>query len=168
MSVGTARYPAPAVQYPVGRSMGLTAFLVLAQLVSLMVLVLWLMQGAGADRAPMVPSLLIWCAAAAIAARFWSRLPVGVLSWDGEQWSFLRADGVPKDEVLGDAVVVQLDVQRCMALAFPAARPARWLFVERHCEPVRWLDLRRAVYSRPSAARAQASDVPSQPEGHSS
>ncbi len=168
MSAGTARYPAPAVQYPVGRSRGLTAFLTLAHLISLAVLVLWLIEGAGADRTAMAPSLLIWCATAAIAARFWSRLPVGDLIWDGEHWIFRRAEGASKDEALGDVVMVQLDAQRCMALAFPAAHQTRWLFVERQCEPARWLDLRRAVYSRPSAARPAASDAPSQPEGHSS
>jgi len=49
-------------------------------------------------------------------------------------------------------VVIQLDLQRRMALAFPEGHPAVWLFVERSQDAARWLDLRRAVYSRATAA----------------
>lgn len=166
MSAGTARYPAPAVHYPVGRSRTLAAVLALVQLGSLAILTAWLLHGAGAARSAMLASLLLWASVAALALRFWIRLPVGALSWDGEGWQLRRATGSPAEQALGEFVVVQLDLQHHMALAFPAARPGVWLLVERQREPARWLDVRRAVYSRPSAARPAPVGI--QPEGRSS
>ena len=166
MSAGTARYPAPAVQYPVGRSRWLIVVLVLMQLASLAVLVAWLLQGAGAEQHVAMASLLLWAGAALLVLRFWSRLPVGTLRWEGACWHLCRVAGPPVDQTLGEVAVVQLDLQHHMALAFPDARPAIWLLVERRREPVCWLELRRAVYSRPSAVTPKIRHSP--PEGHSS
>lgn len=153
MSAGTERYPAPAVEYPVARSKRLAGALLALHATSLAVLAAWLWQGAGAQRPAALPALLLWGAAAALAARFWLRQPVGSLAWDGAAWTLSRHAGQAADQALGGAVVVQLDLQRQMALAFPLARPALWLYVEHSGHPARWLDLRRAVYSRPNAAR---------------
>lgn len=166
MGAGTARFPAPAVQYPLGRSRALAALLALLHFASLVILVAWLMQGAGAERAALLPSALLWAAAMALSLRFWQRLPVGTLAWDGSGWQLHRPTGAPLALALGEVVVVQVDLQHHMALAFPAARPAVWLLVERRCDPVRWLDLRRAVYSRPSAGAPEPAG--GQPEGPSS
>jgi hypothetical protein len=54
------------------------------------------------------------------------------------------------------AVVLQLDLQRWMAVSFPEARPTVWLFVQRSEDAVRWLDLRRAVYSPATASLSEA------------
>lgn len=166
MGPGTARYPAPAVHYPVGRSHRLAVLLVLLHLGSLAVLAAWLLQGAGAERTALLPSLLLWAVAMALSLRFWQRLPVGTLAWDGSGWQLHRPTGAPVDLALGKVVVVQVDLQHHMALTFPAARPAVWLLVERTREPARWLDLRRAVYSRPCAA--EPAPAGTQPEWPSS
>ena len=166
MSAGTVRYPAPSVYYPIGRSRTLAAVLALVQLGSLAILVAWFLHGAGAARSPMLASLMLWASVAALALRFWMRLPVGTLGWDGEGWQLHRATGSPAEQSLGEFVVVQIDLQHHLALSFPAAHPGVWLLVEQQREPARWLDMRRAVYSRPSAARP--APVGTQPEGHSS
>ncbi|MBU6465131.1 hypothetical protein [Simplicispira hankyongi] len=153
MGAGTERYPAPAVEYPIERSGRLAAVLLLLHVGSLAILAAWLLRDAGALRAAVLPVLLVWSAAAALGAHFWMRQPVGRLAWDGTAWQLRRAAGGSAAQALGPTVVVQLDLQRQMALAFPQAAPPVWLFVEQRQQSVRWLDLRRAVYSRPNAAR---------------
>ncbi|MGP1628802.1 MAG: hypothetical protein ACTS8S_14090 [Giesbergeria sp.] len=152
MSAGTERYPAPSVEYPVGRSNSLAVALLLVHAGSLVVLWAWGLQGCGAQHLALVPSLLIWLASAVLAARFWAQQPVGALVWDGANWQLRKAGGTPALQTLGGAVAVQLDVQRQLVLVFPGASPAVWLLVEQKRQRERWLDLRRAVYSRPNAA----------------
>ena len=153
MGAGTERYPAPAVEYPAARSARLAAVLVVLHAGSLAIVAAWCLLGAGTLRIAALLVLLLWIVAAALAARFWIRQPVGCLAWDGMAWHLRTIGGMPADQALGTVVVVQLDLQRQMALAFPHAEPTVWLFVEQRCHPARWLDLRRAVYSRPNAAK---------------
>lgn len=156
MSAATERYPAPAVQFPLRRSPVLAGALALLQVAALLVLLVWLNIGAGAERRAVLPALFLWMVAAVLAARFWARLPVGALVWDGQGWELRGAGSVVASQSLGRVVYIQFDLQRHMALAFPEARPAVWLFVERSEDAARWLDLRRAVYSRPTAARSES------------
>ena len=152
MSAGTTRYPAPPVTFPVRRSGRMAGALLALHAASLVVLSAWLFLGAGAARAPAGPALLAWAAAAVLTVRFWRRQPVGELVWDGACWQLQRSVGPPAEQALGPDVAVQLDLQRQMVLALAGARPAVWLYVECRHGPERWPDVRRAVYSRPSAA----------------
>ena len=152
MTAATQRYPAPAVQFPLRRSPVLAGALTFLNAAALLVLLAWMSAGAGADRRTAGPALLLWAVVAVLAARFWTRLPVGTLVWDGQGWELQGTGSTAAPQPLGSVVVIQLDLQRRMALAFPEGHPAVWLFVERSQDAARWLDLRRAVYSRATAA----------------
>ena len=96
---------------------------------------------------PTWPRILLAIAVAAltgaVAGRAWFRTTAGMLSWDGEGWSWAERThteiGAPE---------VALDAQRILLLRWVAAKRVRWFWLERTVLPARWDDLRRAVYSR--------------------
>lgn len=142
-------HSAPSVQYPVGRS----AFwgLVLAAIWGSGALLVgaWcsVSDSVGA-RHWFTGATLLLCGVLALAG--WLRSPVGILGWDGQQWSWTVRQGA-QEVVYSGSVVVALDLQRRILLRLqPDQGTPVWLCAEQSLAPVRWLDLRRAVYSRAS------------------
>lgn len=83
-----------------------------------------------------------------LAGAAWARSACGVLHWDGVGWQWEEGGamgcGVPE---------IALDLQSRLLLRWRAETSAvRWLWLERTSVPSHWDALRRAVYSRASAA----------------
>ncbi len=144
---------APAVSYPVGRS--LLAGLVVAALIlsGLLVTVQWMVQApVGGWRLGAAASFL----GTAAAGWNWWRMPQGMVAWDGHDWGWTSSGRTELGRVHPG-----MDLQAFLLLRFAANAGSHWLWLERsHC-PERWDDLRRAVYSRarpqsPSGAEAEA------------
>ncbi|MBT9514001.1 MAG: hypothetical protein IV104_16805 [Acidovorax sp.] len=143
-----ARCP-PAVQYPLRRSLALGAVLVGLLLAGAGVLAAWVLGGV---RSPLVVGTAaagLWLTAAACALHFWLRQFVGVLRWDGQAWT---QEGGPEGKIfwaLSRPPEVILDLQTHLWVrAFPLGHRGIWLWLERSSQPERWMDMRRAVYSR--------------------
>ena len=91
-------------------------------------------------------AFVLWLVASCMAWRFWSGLPAGTLAWDGQVWTLQCTP----QTLLRGALTVDLDLQRRMAVRLAATDGSTcWLWLEQNLEPLRWGDLRRAVYSRP-------------------
>ena len=138
-------HSAPSVTYPVGRpqlAAVLASCLWLAGLASVLA---WGFQ-AGSAGWRQAAAALVLAASGGWALRSWLRSPAGELRWDGLEWTVPRG---------GTTLVlnVALDLQHVLLVRCPASGPAGWLWLERRRCPQRWLELRRAVYSR---ARPQA------------
>ena len=123
------------------------------------VLVAWLVQGAPLYRGVAPAAAFLWFVAAAGALHFWWQQCAGKLSWDGEVWVLDggRFDGV--SWMLDGPPVVHLDLQNHLwVCTSPQGHRRVWLWIERSYQPERWMDLRRAVYSRakPGAPSADA------------
>ena len=146
-------HSAPSVSYPVGRSRFAAGLLLGGWLLGVAAVGLWSSQ----VRAPgwqLGASLVVVLLTGLCAAWNWLRAFQGVLSWDGQGWSWSACaqaeEGMPE---------VGLDLQRWLLLRWSGAAASRWLWLERARHPERWEDLRRAVYSRakPQALRQDAS-----------
>ena len=152
VTLSSSRRHAPAVQYPTaGRSVWLTVVLAVWSVAGLSGLVLW---GASGQSAWSVwAALALWLLASGIAWRFCSRLPLGMLVWDGKSWSLLGLRGA----MLQGSLTVSLDLQRRMAVRLvDADGSSRWIWLEQGRGSIHWGDLRRAVYSRPEQGVADA------------
>ena len=133
---------APPVQWPVGRchvGAWLAAGLGLAG-VALTACWAWLAPG----WRPLA-GLGAWLALGGLA---WRQVvpPTGVLTWDGEGWHWW-ADGDPA----GNREVVPelaLDLQHLLLLRLETGPRDVWLWLTPTGDWVRWLALRRALYSR--------------------
>jgi hypothetical protein len=76
----------------------------------------------------------------------------GELCWDGQYW-LLDGGG----ERGGALASIHLDLQSLMLVRLaPAGGGTQWLWLERRAAPERWRDLRRALYARAVATRADA------------
>lgn len=143
---------APSVMYPVGRcAFHGQLLLVLAVVVAAS---LWGWRGSGVDTRLWLTALtaaLFWLA---WALRAWWHAPTGQLHWDalasGLQrteagvWFWLDSAGLAPQPVLG--VEQALDLQQVVLLRLRSAGLApRWVWVQQHSDPARWLDLRRAL-----------------------
>ena len=141
---------APSVSFPVGRSRfaGHLLMIIWTAGAGCAGVVCYQSQSTGWRNAVLLAAVVVVGAAAGLA---WQRERGGELHFDGQNWRFAGAGPV-------DAARLQpaLDLQSLMLvrLAAPGQRP-RWCWLECRSAPHRWLDLRRAVYSRaPSADRA--------------
>ena len=131
---------APSVTYPVGRPRFaglLAAGLWLAAAASTL---LWVQQADALGwRQAVAAAALLGIGAGALLS--WLHAPQGELHWDGTAWT-------GPSGAAADALDVTLDLQGVLLVRWPAARSVRWLWLERSRCPHRWLELRRAVYSR--------------------
>lgn len=141
---------APAVSYPVGRMVWLPLPWAAAAAVS----AAWALQP-GAPR--WAAAVALAAAAMALALTWWARQApeAARLRWDGRQWSLERsgrAESLRLERVL-DAQGVLL-----LAARAPSGR-CHWLWLRRRDDPMRWADLRRALYAggRSAAGAAPAS-----------
>lgn len=111
-----------------------------------MVLVAWALSDAVKTPLHLLIALVVWTLGTVSVWRFWIRSPVGELVWSGQSWSM----GFPAGMQAVPALEVHLDLQSYLWLRLyrTGLRP-QWVWLERSAAPERWLDLRRAVYSRP-------------------
>lgn len=153
-----ARYLAPAVRYPLRRSMQLLCILVLPGALSSCVFAAFLWHAQAAfDAVRFRAGIALWLSAIALMACAiwrWRRQPEGELDWRLGEWTlvlpqFPSSSGNPMPEKLVELDVV-LDVQFAMLLRARGQNSRRgmvWLWLEKQWSPSRWPDLRRAVYS---------------------
>ena len=131
---------APSVSYPVGRARFsglLAAGLWLAAAASTLA---WLHEAdAPGWRHGLAFAALVATGGWALVS--WVRSPRGELHWDGAAWTGPFGTGA-------SGLEVALDLQRVLLVRWRAPGDAHWLWLERSRCPHRWLDLRRAVYSR--------------------
>ena len=136
---------APAVRYPHGRS-AVVGWLMLAVAgCGLISLLGWLVLGtAQADLAIKAASGLgLWLVCCAVAWRWWWRMPVGQLTWDGGQW-VLDSVRPGQAQAVQGSPQVHLDLQWGMLLSVRALQGrGNWLWLERRSDAVQWLALRR-------------------------
>lgn len=140
---------APAVLYPLGRSVALGVVLAGWLLAGAAVLAAWLAGGAVLSWGPVVMAGGLWLAAAVSVVHFWRQQFVGALRWDGQAWA-LEGEGPEKIfRALSAPPEVLLDLQAHLWVCVsPLGHRRTWLWLERTSQPERWLDMRRAVYSR--------------------
>ena len=156
MNQRSARRHAPATRYPVHRSAWLAGILASLSAAGGLGLAAWMLWGAAQwPRGVLQGAWLVWLLATVAAFRFWVRMPVGALAWDGHAWELHGPGG---GSVRG-ALTLHLDLQRCMAVCLtPLAGKAQWIWLERGCAAAHWLDLRRAVYSRAETGVSDAAE----------
>ena len=142
-------HSAPAVSYPLGRSRALAYLLFAAWLVAALVTALWWQAARQLDwRLVLGLTSLVGAGWALYAG--WRDAPIGQLVWDGQLWRW-ESRSYQGGAAL-QAPTVMLDLQRVMLLRLQnQARASWWLWAQRSSAPARWLDLRRAVYSRRQA-----------------
>lgn len=140
---------APSVHYPVGRSAFWGALLGAFWLLGALLVGTWCYTSGSFEGRHMLGVAAVLVAGIPAGVAWWMS-PTGTLVWDGQHWLWVhhqKAQDVQITGVLG----VALDLQQHMLLRLQADRGAAvWLCAERSAFPARWLDLRRAVYSRAS------------------
>jgi len=159
-------HSAPSVNFPVGRSRDASRLLG----------TIWAAGAccAGAASHPLDGigwrTAVLWAGVLLCGGLAWwahRQQPVGELRFDGQVWRLTGRAG----DIHGVRPVPALDLQSLLLVRLvEPGRHSRWLWLERRSAPARWLDLRRAVYSRaPSAdpadpataSRRSAGDSPS-------
>lgn len=131
---------APSVSYPVGRPRLPGLLAVSVWLTGAAITAFWMREADAVGWRQAVAAAAV-VAIGSLALRSWLRSPRGELQWDGAAWT-----GPSGPVAIG--VDVALDLQRILLVRWHVASSAQWLWLERSRCPHRWLDLRRAVYSR--------------------
>lgn len=141
---------APSVQYPLRRSRVLGVLLLALLFTGAGVVTAWVSSGARDVVLSAAVALGLWLSAAAGAAQFWWSQPRGVLQFDGQAWTLGQtAKSFSGPLALSVPPEVLLDLQAHLWLrVVPIGHASQWLWLERSSQPERWMDLRRAVYSR--------------------
>ena len=146
---------APPVVYPLGPSRVHAWILAGLWVAGLCVVVLW--SYLSEQKVWQIFAAVCTVALVGVAAhRSWKSCLVGHLAWDGQVWRWESSGHQPA--VAEQRIHVLLDLQHMMLLRFEnQAKAQLWLWPERHVQPERWLDFRRAVYSPHKPARVSAS-----------
>ncbi len=134
-------HKAPAVNYPVGRSIFQVIVLVATLSFLTTVDALWFMQAQRIDWRHWI-GLATSVSAALAGYLSWRFTQMGVLSWDGRSW-WWESNGLR----VGGVLVPCLDFQVVLLLKFHAQSGTRyWLWLEKESARSHWLELRRAVH----------------------
>ena len=140
-------HSAPAVTYPVRRSRAGSRLLCAIWLLGatgVALAVAW-QEGVGTREGVLLTSALL---AGALACGWGGYREFGRVRFDGQYWSWSG-----RSPLAAARMEVGLDLQILLLVRLvEPERPSRWLWLERGSDPQRWLDLRRAVYSRAPAA----------------
>ena len=150
---------APSVVYPLGRSRFQGGVLAALWLAGVLVTLLWALTAPRLDwRLGVAMAALMVAGAAAWSG--WRRAAGGQLHWDGQLW-YWESQGYQSGTPVR-ALSVALDFQRVLLLRLENHdHVTLWLWAHRASMPERWMDLRRAVYSRRKAwPTAMSTDSP--------
>lgn len=149
-----ASHTAPAVRYPVQRSLLLLRALVLCAVSGGLTLLAWGWQGTGTRQhgLPLFFAVVLWLSACIVAWRFWANGVRGFLAWNGQDWTL---EALPHLSAVAGKLTVHLDLQAHLWLRWKSgAGDTHWLWLEQRSARGRWSDLRRAVYSRAGTTAA--------------
>ena len=139
-------HSAPPVVYPLGRSSFHARILLGLWLGGLAAFAMWCYAATSFDWR-LAAALAAVSAAAVVAWLGWKNSPQGRLRWDGQTWCW-ESQGYQSGTPVR-TLSVALDFQRILLLCLENHDHARlWLWAERSAMPERWMDLRRAAYSR--------------------
>lgn len=146
----------PSGRYPLSRPRWLWALWGLAVVISVVVLILWCLHGAGIGVEVLgrgSAGLVLCGVCAACGYQGVRSLPEGMLCWDETGWAVLRT-GWPAMRF--DAPLVVVDAQWMLVLAFRRG-PLSWqhVVVQKDAAADGWYALRRAVYSSASSTQAR-------------
>jgi hypothetical protein len=145
---------APSVSYPVGRSRDAARLLMVFWAAGAGVAGAWCYQINSIDQHVDWRQWAVLAAVVMATVAAWQALGAqapGELRWDGQFWLL---DG---GEHGGGVASIHLDLQSLMLVRLaPAGGGTQWLWLERRAAPERWRDLRRALYARAVATRADA------------
>lgn len=140
---------APSVAYPVGRCAFERWLYIAFMIATCGVWLLW----------AIVQPLSVWLClglSCVLGAVLWGwtvlQIPKAILYWNGEAWFFHEENSKSGPYQLGQPDVC-MDFQHILLLRWQPSSELqiaaiRWLWVSRASEPIRWQDLRRAVYGR--------------------
>ena len=134
-------HSAPTVSYPVGRPR-FAGMLAAGLWIGGAAVTLFWMRESEAPGWRHVLAALALLASGAWALLSWLRSPRGEVQWDGASWRVPPASSTACFDVA-------LDLQRVLLVRWTGTgATAHWLWLEHRRSPNRWLELRRAVYSR--------------------
>ena len=137
---------APAVTYPVGRSLFHGVLVFAAAGMGCLTALLWLaIPVAHGWRQWLLVGVLVVVVLS--AGHAWRRSPDGVLSWDGYNWEWTSSGTVQAGQL-----VVHVDLQSWMIVSLRSGRGKTvWLWPERRSDALHWVALRRAAFARSGA-----------------
>lgn len=135
-------HSAPSVSYPVRRSHFYGQVLAGALLLGGLSLAAWIMQS-DTYALQHLAAAACWLGSATVAVVTWLRSPTGLLTWDGQNWTW--TSGLESRQVV---LSVTLDSQSTLLLHWRVTGASNgWVWLERRTAPTRWLPLRRAVFA---------------------
>ncbi len=137
-------HSAPAVSFPVGRSRfegWLTGGVIVC---GFLVVSTWCLQADALGWRQWL-AVVLWLVTSRLAGSNWWHSPKGSLSWDGAAWS-LTVEA--QSFVVVPEVVVDLQQLVLLRLRDPAGIRVTWVWLDRVSKPLRWVALRRAIYTR--------------------
>lgn len=139
----------PPVQYGLRRSSLLGVALGSVVFMSGMLVGGWMVLGSHAAVLFEATVCALWLVAAGGALHYWLRQPRGMLQFDGHTWTLHHGRTSGTSQALSGPPEVVLDLQAHLWVRImPSGDSPLWLWLERSSQPERWMDLRRAVYSR--------------------
>lgn len=143
--------------YPLGRSHWQAWVLLSLWLAALLVVGVWVATSQSIGGRQCL-GLAVVVGVGLAALHGWKHSPVGQLAWDGQVW---RWEGPGYQSGVAEyELSATLDFQNLMLLRIENQAHAKlWLWAERRALPMRWLDLRRAVYSPHRSAGSVVSPV---------
>ena len=144
---------APSVTYPVGRCAFFGWMLVLIGVLAALALALWWWLFPARPTSWTLGGAIAWLSWSALAWWYWRHQPIGQLQWDAEatrfpseqrgiwRWSLNQA---PPRELQEVAWVLDAQTVALLRLHAEGQRP-QWLWLQARDDPVRWVELRRAL-----------------------
>jgi hypothetical protein len=151
--------PAP-VTVAIGRSQWLAAWLGVSWIVGFLLFIAWLSLASGQTPWRAAATGLSSLAAACLLLWHWRSQPVGILQWDGKDWTWAQIGDTSHMPRQGSTSLV-LDLQLAMLLRFsPLAGRPIWLWIERGMCRGGWSALRRAT-----AWHVRRDALPGEPSG---
>lgn len=145
---------APAVSFPVGRSM--VAARGMAFLWALGVFsAAYLAATTSQPSRTLAIAWVLGLGTGLAALIHWRKLPNGFLRWDRNVWQFAPSKtGIGEPVTLGE-VSVCLDLQSILLANFQAPSGRRyWFWLERKADMAQWRILRRAIFAQPRETSA--------------
>jgi len=134
----------PAVRYPFDASRRLAWAPALLSASGAAVVLAWLALQR-ADVPQSVLGVLLWAACSGLAWQCWRAAPSGELVWDGLRW--LVRIGARDDEPCAPPCVCADVPPGLWVRLVRQGGAVHWVWLARGADPLRWLDLRRALFA---------------------